>query len=200
MEMSGKIDLKKIERRAYLSYHNDGIIDIYLGFSAIFYCVCILADMIAIAGGIIAIIPLFYISSKKAITVPRLGYVKFAPERVKKTKNIMTYLLIAGVLSTFLGVIAFMNPNARKFFIENGILILGVSGTSIFSLVAYLSDIKRFYMYGALTLIAFLSINIFQIALFQSLIALGSLIMFSGIILLYRFLQKYPKTDLGEAQ
>ena len=197
--MEEKIDLKAIERRAYLSYHQDGLIDLFIGIVALMFGAYIAYDpsMIAVAGGTIGVVPIMYVAVKKLVTVPRLGYVKFASQRRNKIRNVVMFLVLAGVLGNVAGVFALIYRPFVIFLVENYLIVLGVLGAAIFSLAAYLSEIKRFYAYGAINLIAFPSGYILPTAFYQTLILLGALITFSGAVLLYRFLRKYPR-QIGE--
>ena len=103
--------------------------------------------------------------------------------------------MLALVLANVAALLAGAYLPLAVFLAENYMIVLGVIGAAIFSLVAYLSDIKRFYAYGAMNLIVFPSGYIFSTALYQPLILLGALITFSGAVLLWRFLRKYPKAN-----
>lgn len=205
-EVGEKIDLKEIERRAYLSYHQDGLVDIFIGLAFLVFGAPILYDagMVAVGGipppyitaavgGIIAVVPVMYAAVKKLVTIPRLGYVKFASQRRRKTRNVVLFLVVAGVLGNVAGVFAMIYRPFVIFLVENYMIVIGVVGGAIFSLAAYLSEIKRFYAYGAINLIAFASSRLLHAGLYQPMILLGAVITFSGAFLLYRFLRKYPK-------
>ena len=193
-EVGEKIDLKEIERRAYLSYHQDGLVDIFMGLAFLVFGAPILYDpgMVAV-GGIIAVVPVMYAAVKKAITIPRLGYVKFASQRRNKTRIVVLFLVVAGVLGNVAGVFALIYRPFVIFLVENYMMVIGVVGAAIFSLVAYLSEIKRFYAYGAMVLIVFPSGYVVHTSLQYHLVLMGVLMLLSGVGLLYRFLRKYPK-------
>ena len=59
------IDLKDIERRAYLAYHKDGILDIYLGMGIMAVATVFFFEAFVTSSGIIAILPILYAASKK---------------------------------------------------------------------------------------------------------------------------------------
>lgn len=191
--------MKEIERRAYLSYHQDGLVDIFLGIAFLAFGAPILYDpgMVAVAGGIIAVVPVMYAAVKKSVTIPRLGYVKFASQRRSKIRNVVLFLVVAGVLGNVAGVFAMIYRPFVIFLVENYMIVIGVVGAAIFSLAAYLSEVKRFYAYSAINLIAFPSGYILPTAIYQPMILLGAIITISGAFLLYRFLRKYPKRTGG---
>ncbi|MDH5795144.1 MAG: hypothetical protein OEZ24_03455 [Candidatus Bathyarchaeota archaeon] len=189
--MGEKISLKEIERRAYLSYHQDGLVDVSIGLAILVFGAYILYDpgMVVIGAGSLFVFFLLYAGAKKAITIPRLGYVKFASERKNKIRIILLALALANVASLFASA---YRPLA-VFLVENYMIVVGVIGAAIFSLVAYLSDIKRFYAYAAMTLVLFPSGYVFHTLFQHNFILMGVLMLFSGVGLLYRFLRKYPK-------
>jgi hypothetical protein len=52
--LSAKIDLKDIERRAYTSYHEDGIIDIFIGLGLLSTSFYVYAEMAWLMGSFVA--------------------------------------------------------------------------------------------------------------------------------------------------
>ena len=42
--MSDKINLKEIEKKVYLSYHQDGLLDLFLGMAIIFFGIGMATD------------------------------------------------------------------------------------------------------------------------------------------------------------
>ncbi len=200
--MGERVNLKAIERKAYLSYHQDGLVELFIGIAVIVFGALIAYDpsMVAIAGGTIAVVPAMYTATKKLVTIPRLGYVKFASQRKYKIRNVVLFLVVAGVLGNVAGVFALIYRPFVIFLVENYMIVVGVLGAAIFSLAAYLSEIKRFYAYGAVNLVAFPSGYILPTAIYQPIILLGAIITVSGAVLLSRFLRKYPKVKRREAQ
>ena len=86
------VDLKEIERRAYLSYHKDGILDIYLGMGIMTIASVFYFEVFVSIISTIAILPILYTVSKKQYTIPRLGYVAVRtppmPERLLKMAEV----------------------------------------------------------------------------------------------------------------
>ena len=192
-----KINLKKLERRAYLSYHQDGILDIFIGFSILLFGVWILADMVYMAGAFVAIFTPIYAQVKKQITIPRLGYVKFAPPRTAKMKKTTFFLVIAGVLAFIPGVLLFMTTEMGMlapihFLTEYGMIVIGLAGMVILAVVAYISEIKRLYAYSVLFSVIFTTGYFRSIPFFYYLLTLGAVILLSGLNLLTRFIRSYP--------
>jgi hypothetical protein len=195
--MTEKINLKKIERKAYTSYHQDGLIDIFLGFFILTFGIMMFSDMPWLAAIFSFTSISLYAAAKKIFTVPRIGYVKFVPSKIKR---MWTMAIIALSVLALLGAFAFMETS-----IENSMpswvillaeyfpLVVGAIGAVVFSLVAYGFRIYRLYVYGILTITLF-AVPHFLISFPfpYSVVLLGILILFSGAVLMFRFIRKYP--------
>ncbi len=195
--MSDKINLRNLERQAYLSYHQDGILDIFIGFSILLFGAWILADMAYLAGAFVAVFAPIYAQLKKQVTVPRLGFVKFGPTRTAKTQKTVLVLVLAGVMAFLPAVILFATTEMGilapiRLLIEYGMIVIGVAGAAILSVVAYLSELRRLYAYAALVLILFTSGHFLTAPLPYYLMTLGTAILLPGIYLLINFQRKYP--------
>ena len=91
--MSQDEKFKQLERMAYLSYQQDGIIDLLVGWATLAFGVNIAMDSsIWTFLGWMPII--FYVPLKNKITVPRLGYVKFDLNRGRSRQDGSSSFLI----------------------------------------------------------------------------------------------------------
>jgi hypothetical protein len=198
--MAEKINLKEIERKAYTSYHQDGLIDISIAIIVVTFGTMMVLDM-AWMGGIFAVIGIsIYAAAKKTLTVPRIGFVKFASYRVKAMQA-----MAIGVLSLFmlLGVVAFTQfedggtPSWLLFAIENHMLVIGISVGASFCAAGSTFRIRRMYAYALLTLAMFVTGHFLYYPLHYYLISLGTLILLSGLVMLIRFIRRYPLSTTG---
>jgi len=72
--MSQEKQFKDLGRKAYLSYHQDGLIDILIGLGILGFGLMMLTDSVVF--NMLAWMPIiFYVPLKNRITVPRFGYV-----------------------------------------------------------------------------------------------------------------------------
>ena len=201
--MNNKINLKEIERKAYTSYHQDGVIDVTIAFVTLIFSVIMLGDMPWLCGitGILAIS--LYAGFKKLLTVPRIGYVKFPQQRAQR----MTAVAVAlGVLSFVAGTVALIQtmnqgtPDWLVLLIENYMLTIGTAVAALFMFAGYAFKTKRIYAYALLTLVMFFAGHFIYFPLYYYLTALGSLILACGLFLMIRFVRKYPKaTETADA-
>ncbi|MBT3285236.1 hypothetical protein HN807_12240 [Candidatus Bathyarchaeota archaeon] len=207
--MSDKINLKALERKAYLAYYEDGLLDMGIG------------AVLAWLGGV-ALTELdfpFYLwyilgvsvwtSAKKQITVPRMGYVKFRETRKGRVRKliyvfilVLTFIMVIGVL-LFKSTVAVETPGWIFVIRDYGDVIFGAIflGGGLMS-VGYTTEVKRFSYYGgsAFTLHLlnhFLTLNptwdIWQ-AMAPVNLLLGIVMLGNGYMLLRKFKEKYPIT------
>jgi hypothetical protein len=193
------IDLKEIERRAYLTYHKDGILDIYIGMGIMTLASVFFFEVFVSTGtsGIMVLLPILYAASKKQYTIPRLGYVKFSQSTMGRARNSITLALLLGSISAVAGLFAFYSilstgNNWIEPLIANWKITLAAILLVVFSLFGYVSDLRRMYYYGMLSLIVFVSGMFLPIPGYMLILAVGGIISINGITLLYRFTQEYP--------
>lgn len=198
--MNEKMSLKQIERKAYTSYHQDGILDVLIGISILGFAAMVIADMIYLGWMFFVVAISIYASAKKVLTVPRIGFVKFPQQR---TKVAILALVILGVLSNVLGLITFIQVESGStplwllFAIENYMLVIGVFGATLFCIAGYTLRAQRTYAYALLTLIIFVTGHFLYYPLQYYLILLGTLILLFGLALLIRFIRRYPLSTTG---
>ncbi|NVM53600.1 MAG: hypothetical protein HWN66_07835 [Candidatus Helarchaeota archaeon] len=193
--MTEEIDLKSIERKAYTSYHQDGLIDIMIGITLIWFTFFMLSELFWLGGIIIPTLIPVYIGVKQKLTIPRIGYVKFG----MKGKGRMYVVLGIIMVFTFLGLlfaIMFAEPSARawiELILGNyyNLIIAGIAG-GLTLMMAMSSGITRFYLYAALSIGLFIIAQIFNIDLLFSFSFIGVCFIVLGIITLIRFLRENP--------
>ena len=104
-----KPNLKEVEKRTYITYHQDGLIDLFIGFYILLFATGILFNTIlelntwfVIPAIFPALIIPIWISIKKRVTVPRIGYVKFKTGGTNKLTAVFLALIVAGLGTFFL--------------------------------------------------------------------------------------------------
>ena len=197
--MNNKINLKEIERKAYTSHHQDGVIDITIAFVTLIFSVILIGNisLIGSLGGMSGFIALLlYAGLKKLVTVPRIGYVKFP---VQRTQRITALAVALNTLSAVMGAVAFVQtmeqgtPDWLMFLIENYMLTLGIAVAFLFMLSGYAFKTKCIYAYALLTLVMFVAGHFVYFPVYYYVIALGSIILAYGLFMIIRFIGKYPK-------
>ncbi len=196
--MDEVVNKKGIEHVTFLTYHRDGIIDIYLGLSIITLSFLFLAEasLVGVFPGILVLFPLLYHESKKRYTIPRLGYEKFS-EKNRRSRNPFLILLALGTLSLIAGLWAFYLGNIGDYswvytLKANWFWFLALLSLGLFTLFGYITDLRRLYNYGLLSLTLFTSGNYLRVDGFWLILILGGVMMATGLILLQRFVHEYP--------
>jgi hypothetical protein len=202
--MNNTTDLKSIERQAYLSYHQDGLIDIFVGILLVVLAITIWflpTFWYFIVGGFFALFS-SYMAAKNRIMIPRMGYVEFSSARRQRITYIFLTLVVILVFGNILGILAMLHPPLGVLIFESAftILIVGAVGGIIFAVIAFASNIRRFYVYAVIFLGSAIYTFYFPIIAVLPLIAVGLVMFIFGSVLLHRFLRKYPKESLGEME
>jgi hypothetical protein len=194
--------LREVEKRTYMSYHQDGLIDVFVGMYILLFglgtLLITLADFstwFIIPAIFPAVVLPIWISAKKKITMPRIGFVKIGRKGSNKLMSILIGTAIAG-LGMFM-VFSFSADQAwavtiRDLIIPNSMLIIGVGAAAISGLFAYTMGLNRLYAYGLLTLVAFVSGHFISVPFAYFPLTIGIVLIVNGSILLMRFIQKYP--------
>ncbi|MFC1651180.1 hypothetical protein ACFL2X_06375 [Candidatus Latescibacterota bacterium] len=194
--MTQNIDLKELERSAYLSFHQDGVPDIILGLWLIFFGIEMSTDLFFIN----LFLPLIFMGTgyyaKKLITIPRMGYVNFSQRRKTKEKGKMILMVSLGiaVLGVFLTVflVSGVSSGLMDFLKLYPLLVLAILWAVMPIMSALLLGIKRMYAYAVLIVLFFVPVQ----AVFPyepgRVIVTGAVILLAGIWVLARFMKKYP--------
>jgi len=195
--MSKQFRQSNIEKRIYLRYQRDGIWEISLGLFLSWAGLSILFDEGAFIAIIVPILVPVILSAKKSITLPRLGYVNFSPERLAKVELGKKRLTVLFTITLLLGVFAFWaftGTNDLQLFIRNlKLLPFGFVFSLTIIACGWFFDMYRFVWYGLLVLISFIGGHFLNsdppaYFLFPGIIILGI-----GLVLFISFVRKYPR-------
>ena len=198
--MVAEINLKEIERKAWTSYFQDGLWDIYGGFLLLGFGLMMITDqlytfLICITLGMVALF------ARKRIISSHIGYVKFSPSRQARTRRSRIIAIASGICILLLGLalLILVSTNNVPLWLDTllhgyFLILFGVMLAILVSLAAYMIGVKRYYIYAALVFIAY------SIAEFLSVhhgglpvVIAGGVILLVGLVVLIRFLRKYPK-------
>ncbi|MFH1640123.1 MAG: hypothetical protein ABIB93_07455 [Chloroflexota bacterium] len=184
-------DLGKIQKTIYLSYFQDGLWDILLGLFLLAWGVSIMADFVAFLAGSYVIGYAVVFALKRRITYPRIGYVQSSGGRKQKLR-----LVIAGFVALLLGTMIlamFFISSAPQWLHHYFVFLFGTMLAIVISLIAYWWGIRRWYIYALLIWTGVVFHQWLDAPLGYSFIVPGAMVMLFGIVLLLRFLRKYPK-------
>ncbi len=208
--MSQNLDLKAIERKAFRSVHQDGLWDIYVGglmlVISLFFAIPESGEGeltymgLALLG--VFVVFAFFQLGKKYITVPRMGQVKFGPERQKR-KMALAWIMGAFVLVT-LGLNLYtlyvwnasssaqpvdlnLAPSLERAVVASiAALIVGLSTI----VTSYFKEFTRGYLIALLMGCGFF----FTLWLDSTvpMIVAGALILVPGLVIFANFLRQHP--------
>lgn len=196
-------NLKEIERRAYMSYHQDGLLDIFAGMYILAFGLGIVMDIILdfgfgviiMPGGLVAVALSIWIAAKRKITIPRIGFVKFRTGATTKLTAIFIGLIVLGLGTFSVFTLANVQSESRMWLdliFQNGMLIVGFGSLAVCLLFGYSMGLKRLYVYGVLSMMALVIGHVMDIFFAYILTALGITVMVVGVALLIGFVKKYP--------
>jgi hypothetical protein len=193
--MTDEINLKEIERKAWISYFEDGLWDLFFGVLFLISGIRSLTDNVSYVGGLYALLLVVCILilpiGKKRITIPRLGYVKFGPARkLRQSKAIA--VLASSVLATF----ALLMLSKSGLALPPKMLISPIIAgwiAVVFGVLAYYLDFKRLFAYGVLFAISEVLSGLFgePIGSIMQTIS-GVAVLVVGIAVFMRFMRRYP--------
>lgn len=198
--MSYELDMQEIERQVYLSYSEDGLVDIAIGAVITAWGVMLTQEPTGLVGllGLLGL-GIWYIG-KRLITIPRIGVIQPGIKMQRRLANLTIFLVVLGLL-VFIGFL--LARGAGNLVISDySLAVLGLVLAIGVALLAYLLNAGRIYIYAVILLVSFAggeilarSITIFD-AFAVSVIIGGGLILLSGLVVLVRFLRKYPRPEL----
>lgn len=193
--MNPDMSKNPLRRKAYLAYHQDGIIDILIGATMIGFALWILLGYVLFT--FISWLSFgFYVQLKNTITVPRFGYVRF------QQANRHTYLAVGlaiGLVLLFLviGILLILGPDRiqlepitflRKFHVQ----VMSGVGAAVMAIFGLWSGIGRLTVY-AVVLITSMVVSVSSgISGGMVLLVTGGMILLIGLYLLLRFIRQYP--------
>jgi hypothetical protein len=195
-------NLKEIERRAYMSYHQDGLLDIFAGLYILGFGLGIFMQIIwdfsfgiIIPGILVATVLPIWIAAKRKLTIPRIGFVNFGLRGANKITAIFLGVIVLGLGAFFAFTMAVFQGGSRQWLdliFQNGMLVVGFGSLAVCILFGYSMGLKRLYAYGLLAVIALVIGHFVGIFFAYILFALGITVMVTGVAVLIGFVKKYP--------
>ena len=198
--MNTEIDTKKIKRRVYMSFFQDGLWDIFLGLFLLGWGFTVWFDLPWLPGAVFVGFFWLVLGLKKIITYPRIGHATPTEQRSRTLK-----IAIAGVV--VLVAVIFLLPLVTRGevqFLRNYFEFLFGSMIAIaVALIGYWWRIYRWYLYAGIIFLFFVFNQWSELSFNLSFIMPGGLITLCGLNILYRFLRRYavvPEEDSYESR
>jgi len=199
--MSSRWALREIEKKAWFRTFEHGMWDIGIGSLFMMFGLSILANFAALSAiWIAALLPAFREIGRRLV-VPRIGHVQFRKRRKRATGRLTGILTVTAVMGMVtLLFIAWVSkgeaPAWAQWIGDHSVIFIGLIWGGALAITGWLVDFPRLYVYGALMFGSLLITDFVKgYHLGFSLTIVGSLILLIGIILLIRFLRRYPKQE-----
>jgi len=197
---------KKIERRVFTSFFQDGFIEAFtgifllqLGLPAVFSRSGfgdLQSALITLPIALILLIVVFLV--RKFVVTPRLGRVKFLPERRRRVSKLIIVPILTLTAGAIVGYIFMENASLRNIFI--GQIPFSLAPIIVFGAAAYFLDMKRLYVYGVIVGLVF-PLGKYIETIIISRNTLPATILFTAFVFLgmatvvfVAFLRKYHET------
>ncbi len=195
--MPQDVDLKQVERRAWTAYFHDGLTDLYGGFILLGLGLSMLTDQSWWLA--LMLVGTAAVWARKRITYPRMGHVRFSPQRQARTQRSRLIAGIAVGCTLLLGIVLFvllstkglpqwLDAWLKDYFLVALAVMIGV----IIALGAYLLGVARFYAYAVLVFAAFAVGQWLNTAPGLPVTIAAGVIVLCGLAILIHFLRKYP--------
>jgi hypothetical protein len=179
-----------MERKAWKSYYEDGMWDIFMGLLMIAMGVDLLTQEGPAFYALIGVAALSPALIKWFITMPRLGWVKFGPMRRTRDK-LMKAVLAFSILIGIGGFVAYTvgaEPPSGVFPAIAAVVIFAV-----FASMAYLKEFPRLYGYAvAYSLSIGLALTMDDFVPMVLFLTFGGIGLAIGLVLVARFVRRYP--------
>lgn len=150
-------DLKDTERRAFLAAVDTGLWDVMIAAVVSMLAIApLLSDRLgdfwssAVFVPVWAVLYLVLRALKKRVVEPRVGVVRFGPERKARLSRLTWIMLVANVVAFVGGLVAAYRAGPTW----TPPVLMGVMILVMFSTAAYFLDIPRFFLYGLLLVVA----------------------------------------------
>jgi hypothetical protein len=190
--MSQTMNLKDVERRAWTLYFEDGLWDLFFGFLFLAGGLRTLADSLW-SYLLVGVGLLIFIVGRRAITLPRIGVIKFGRKRRASRQKLLILILAAVVLTFAVLLLPFLGLATPGTYAG---LIFAIAVPLILAIVAYFMDFRRLYGYAVLVAIFMMLTEMvsLQVGAMAQIVA-GGIALLIGSWHLFHFMKKYPLPD-----
>jgi len=199
---------EKIERRVFTSFFQAGFIEAFtgifllqLGFPALFSRSGFgdwQSALLTLPIALILLIVVFLV--RRFVVIPRLGRVKFLPERRRRLSKLIIVPILTLIAGAIVGYIFTENASLRHIFV--GQIPFIVLPIIVFGAAAYFLDMKRLYVYGAIVGLVF-PLGKYLETVIVSRNTLPATILFTAfvflgiaIVFLVSFMRKYHEPEV----
>jgi hypothetical protein len=198
--MAQNVSSKGREQPAYMSYHQDGLLDLAIGVAVLLAGVYALVDLDVPLGAAWVVLWLpIWLAAKKSITARRAPNIEISKAQYEGMWRAAAFVIAVLVLLVLAGLVLLWGRNAgfvpEEFVValaERLMPVLGLVGTLVFGAAAWLSGLKRLYVYALLTAVALVGGYLFSVPFALAVTAVAAGVTVWGTVLLVRFVRTHP--------
>ena len=188
------------EHQAYMSYHEDGLLDLMIGLAVLLAGVYVTVNLDIPLGAAWVVLWLpIWLSAKKSITARRAPNIEISEERYAGMMKAATFVVITLVMLVFAGSLLLLGQSSGLVpsWVMTGLreyltVVLGLIGALVLAIAAWLSKLNRLYAYGLLTAVAFVGTRLLQAPAGLAVAVVGAVVMLWGLVMLSRFMSSHP--------
>jgi len=183
-------DLRQLERKAWLSYQQDGLMEIAFGLLLLFAFAGSVADRFHwVAYPLLLLVGPGLALAKRFVTAPRMGSVRFGPARIARKRRVVLVIAVLVAATMLVPLVGggkeWLHEHPTFMSVALGILVFAA-----FAAVAYWLQLARMYVVGLLFGGAFTLTEFFETPV--PLLVAGALVILSGVVRLVGFVRQYP--------
>ena len=188
--------IRKLEKKIYLTYHMDGLWDIFLGITMLCFAAATWLESIVLFAIMPAILFPTAKKTKESFARRRLGHVEFSPERRARENTgrmIMSVLLTASVVLGLLVFMAYWTTRPLSEWVRSlGLIPFGFVIAILLASAGAAYGIMRFIPYAFFVIVTFVAVQLTHAHPSINFLVPGGLFLLIGLGLLIRFVRKYP--------
>lgn len=194
--MSLDLNMKEIERKIYMVYHEDGLVDIAIGLVFLGWAAILAFGppfLIVLLGPVTLLI---YYFGKRDISVPRVGIIEPGRKIANRMRSLTMALIGLGLMA--LVTVLLQSQLGLGALEDYSLAFVGLIVAIGVCLLGFLLQADRLYVYAALLFVAFalgeaLTNSAIAVDTFLLSVSIAGLIIFiSGLLVLFRFIRRYP--------
>jgi len=194
------IGTQERKEQAYMTYHEDGLLDLLIGLAVLLGGLYMLVDLDIPLGGVWVVLWLpIWLSARKTITSRRLPNVEVPNEQYVGLMRAAVFVVFTLVLLVFAGSLLLLGHSSGlvpSWFVsglrEHLTLVLGLIGAFVMTIAGWLSGLNRLFAYALLTALGFAGTYWLQAPAGLAVAVAGGVVMIWGFVMLSRFVRSHP--------
>ena len=180
----------------YALYHQDGLLDTFIGLVLITAGTAVAAKMIFLSGAWIALFLPLWISARKSITMSRVPADNLPAVTPRRSAFFVLALVGIFVFGLMTGLLFLLSadayPGLRAFLSEYLHLLIGAGLTMFFLMLAMVLSTRRLGLYALLSASVFAVAHLAGWPFFISMLVIGCVMLAAGSVLFARFIRQHP--------